>query len=89
MLYSIAKKSGSRYEIKKIRKIRGKYGCSNVRKHIEIDSSDKYVTLGEKLNIGSLDKMIITSSDPKDNLGRSGKGLITYLGLKAKTRPKK
>ena len=25
----------------------------------------------------------------KDNLGRSGKGLITYMGLKAKARPKK
>ena len=33
--------------------------------------------------------MRIKSSEPKDNLGRSGKGLITSLGLKAKTRPNK
>ena len=34
-------------------------------------------------------KMRITSSDPKDDLGRSGKGLITSLGIKVKTCPKK
>ena len=41
------------------------------------------------LRFGSLDKIRITSSEPKDNLGISGKGLITSLGLKAKTRPYK
>ena len=33
--------------------------------------------------------MRITSSKSKDNLGRSGKGLINSLGIKAKIRPKK
>ena len=33
--------------------------------------------------------MKITSSEPKYYLGRSGKGLITSLGLKAKSSPKK
>ena len=33
--------------------------------------------------------MIITSSDPKYYLGRSGKGLITYMGLKINVRFKK
>ena len=33
--------------------------------------------------------MKIISSQSKDNLGRSGKGLITSLGLNAKVRPKK
>ena len=33
--------------------------------------------------------MIITYSEPKYNLGRLGKGLITSLGLKAKARPNK
>ena len=33
--------------------------------------------------------MRITSSEPKDNFGRSRKGLITSLGLKAKKRSKK
>ena len=33
--------------------------------------------------------MRIISSEPKDKLGRSGKGLITFLGLKTKAKPKK
>ena len=61
----------------------------NDRKHIEIKGSDKYVILDISLNFGSLDNMIITSSEPKDNFGRSVKGLITSLGIKAKTRPNK
>ena len=38
---------------------------------------------------GSLDKIIITYSDPKYNLGKSVKGLITSLVIKAKAMPKK
>ena len=34
------------------------------------------------LDVGSLDKMKITSSEPKYYLGRSVKGLITYMDLK-------
>ena len=64
-------------------------GRHNVRKHIEIKGSDKYVTLYISLKSGSLEKMRITSSDQKDNLERSGKGLIASLGIKAKTRSKK
>ena len=64
-------------------------GCRNYRKHREIKGSDKCVTLDILLKFGSLDKMIITSSNPKDNLGRSVKGLITTLRIKAKARPKK
>ena len=60
------------------------YGYRNVRKHINIMGSDKYVTLEISLKFDSMDKMKITSSESKDILGRSGKGLITYLGLKAK-----
>ena len=41
------------------------------------------------MKFGSLDNMRITSSEPKYNLGISGKGLITSLGLKAKARPTK
>ena len=36
-----------------------------------------------------MDKMRITYSDPKDNLGRLGNGLINSLGLKYKARPNK
>ena len=42
-------------------------GCHNVRKHREIKDSDKYITLEISLKFGSMDKMIITPSDPKDN----------------------
>ena len=64
-------------------------GRCNVRKHIEIKGSDKYVTLDIPLKFDSLDKMKITSSESKDNLVISGKGLITSLGIKAKAIPKK
>ena len=65
--------------------------CSrrNVRKHKEIRGSDKYVTLDIYSKSDSMDKMKITSSESKGKLERSGKGLITSLGFKAKARPQK
>ena len=63
-------------------------GCYNVSKHRYIKGSDKYITLEILLKFGSMDKMRITYSDPKNYLGRSVKGLITSMGLKSKTRPK-
>ena len=62
-------------------------GPQNVRKHREMKGSDKYVTLDISLKFDSMDKRKITSSESKDNEGRSVKGLITYLDLKAKVRP--
>ena len=53
----------------------------NVRKHIEIKNGEKYMTLKISLKFGTLDKIKITSSEPKDCLGRSEKGLITYMRL--------
>ena len=41
------------------------------------------------LKFDSMDKMIIIYSESKDNLVRSGKGLITSLGLKSKASPNK
>ena len=64
-------------------------GPHNVRKHKEIKGSDKYVTLDVLLKFDNLNKMRITSSDPKYNLGRPGKGLIISLGLRSKAMPKK
>ena len=64
-------------------------GHRNVRKHREIKGSDKYVTLDISLEFDSLDKMKITSSESKDNLVKSVKVFITYLGLKGKVRPHK
>ena len=55
-------------------------GRSNVTKHRDIKSSDKYVTLNILLNFNSLDKIRITSSESKFKLGISGKGLLTSLG---------
>ena len=42
-------------------------GRRNVRKHIDIKYSDKYITLDISLKFHSLDNMRITSSEPKDN----------------------
>ena len=65
------------------------FSVINVSKHREIKGIDKYVTLDISLKFGSLDKMIITSSEAKDNLLISVKGLITSLGIKSKSRPNK
>ena len=59
-------------------------GSRNVRKHIEIKDSEKYINLEISLKFGSMDKMIITSSEPKYYLRRSGKGLITSLVLNSR-----
>ena len=60
----------------------------NVRKHRDIKDGEKYITLDIYLQCGSMDKMKITSSEPKEYLGRSGKELITSLGLNTIIRPK-
>ena len=65
------------------------YVCRNDRKHRDVKGSDKYITLEIFLKFGSMEKIRITSSEPKDNLGKSGKGLIASMGLKAKAIPKK
>ena len=64
-------------------------GPRNFSKHREIKSSDKYITSDISLKFGSLDKMKITSSNPKYKGGISGEGLITSLGINDKARPNK
>ena len=64
-------------------------GRRDVRKHIEIKVSEKYVTLDISLKFYSLDKMKITSSELKYNLGRSVKRLITSMGINVKAGAKK
>ena len=61
-------------------------GRCNVSKHRDIKASDKYVTLDISLKFDNLDKMKITSSESKEKLVISGKGLITSLGFKTKSR---
>ena len=69
-------------------------GQRNVRKHKEIKSSDKCVTLNmyEILNISEkfddLDKMETTSSESKVKMEGSRKGLVTALALNTKARSK-
>ena len=63
-------------------------GRQKVRKHKEIKGSDKCVTLNISENFESLNKMETTSSESKLELGRSGKGLVTVLGIKTKARSK-
>ena len=64
-------------------------GRRKVRKHKEIKGSDKCVTLNISEKFDSLNNMETTSSESKGKLGRSGKGLVTALDLKAKAGSKK
>ena len=61
-------------------------GYRNVRKHEEIKGSDRYVTLDISLKFDSMENMKITSSESKGKFERPGKGLITSLGFKTKSR---
>ena len=51
-----------------------------------IRDSDKYVTLDISSKFDSLYKMETTSSESKEKLERSGKGLVTALDFKTKAR---
>ena len=58
-----------------------KWGRLNDRKQRNIKNGEQYITLDISLNFFNLEKMQITSSEPKYYLGRSCKGFITSLGL--------
>ena len=84
----------SRRKISQVRKIfffceHENCGCRKVRKHKEIKGSDKHVTVDISSKFDSLNKMKTTSSESKKKLERSGKGLITSLGFKTKSRSQK
>ena len=66
-----------------------KCGRQKFRKHREIRGSDKYVTLDISLKFDNPDKMKITSSESKEKLKISGKGLINSLDFNSKVRPHK
>ena len=65
-----------------------KCGRHNIRKHREIKNIEQYTALNISLKFGNMNKIKITSSKPKDYSGRSGKGLITSLSVKAIWRKK-
>ena len=76
-----------RRNVRKHKEIMGNEKYVTLKKHKEIRGSDKYVTLDISSKFDSLDKMKITSSESKEKFERSGKGLITSMGFKAKLRP--
>ena len=59
-------------------------GRRKVRKHKEIKGSDRIVTLNVSAKFDSLNKIKTTSSESKEKLVRSGKGLVTDLAFKTK-----
>ena len=64
------------------------YGRRNFRKHRDVKGIENYVTLDILLKFDSLDKMRITSSESKEKLEISGKGLVNSLSIKAKNKSK-
>ena len=62
---------------------------SKVRKHKKIKGSDKYVTLDISAEFDNLNKTETTSSDSREKLERSEKGLVTALAFKTKVRLQK
>ena len=64
-------------------------GCRKVRKHKEIKGSDKIVTLDISSKFDSLNKVKNTSSESKEELEISGKGLVTAMAFKTKVRFRK
>ena len=64
-------------------------GRHNVMKHKEIKNSGQYIALEISLEIDGLEKNEFTSSGSRNYLGRSGKGMTTYLTLGRRRRLKK
>ena len=64
-------------------------GCQKVMKHKNIKRGCNYVILDISSKFGSMDKMKTTSLGSKGKLERSGKRLVTSLGLKTKLRSQK
>ena len=64
-------------------------GRRKVRKHKEIKSSDKIVTLNISEKFDSLNNMETTSSESKEKSERSGKALVTDLAFHSKVRSPK
>ena len=61
-------------------------GHGNVRKHRDINVSDKYFILDISLKFDSLGKMIITSSESKDNFGKIRKWVDYLSGCQGQSK---
>ena len=64
-------------------------GRRKVRKHKQIKGGDKIVRLDISSKFDSLKKIKTASSESKEKLERSGKGLVTALAFKIKVRLQK
>ena len=64
-------------------------GCCKVSKHKDIKGSDNIFILDISAKIYSLNKMETTSSESKEKLERSGKGLVIAPVFKTKVRSPK
>ena len=65
------------------------WGRRKFRKHKEIKGSNMIVTLDISEKFDGLNKMETTSSESKEELERSGKGLVTAVAFKTKVRSPK
>ena len=63
-------------------------GCCNVNKHRDIKGSDKYVILYILLKFGSMERIKITFSERKDNLGIARKGIDYLSGSQGQSKAK-
>ena len=61
-------------------------GHRKVRRHKEIKGSEMIVTFEISEKFDGLNKMETTSSESKEKMERSGKGLVTDLDFKTKVR---
>ena len=62
---------------------------NNVRKHRETKNGDHYITSDISLKLKCLEKRKVTSSQPMDYMGITGKGMTKYLTLSTKSINKK
>ena len=60
-------------------------GRRNVSKHRDIKNGEKYIILDISSKLDCLDKRSVFSSEPKNYMGRPGKGLTTSLALRTKS----
>ena len=58
-------------------------------KNRDIKNGDHYIALDIPMNFGNMENIKITSSEPKDYLEISGKGLINSMGIKTIRSSKK
>ena len=64
-------------------------GRKNVKKNRDIQNGEQYIVLGISSKLDCLDKREVTSSEPKNYMGRKGKGMTNSLNISTKIPNKK